>query len=109
MPATTDLNSLLSRLGWKAEPDEDDLDDLIAHQGAPSRRVTADSILSVIATQDEIPQEATPKIIPFHSPSAEGLARAARNGEAIPEDIERRMAEDKQRARAERDAGNPKP
>ena len=105
------IDALMSRLGWRQGVDEEaDLAELVALQGKPRRKVTANKVLALIAAEGEgggKPRAA--EIIPFQNPCAEGLARAARNGDAISAEVEQRMQADKARARSARATRKPTP
>jgi len=98
-----DLDALMAHLGWRPPADEAaEVACLLAKQGPP-KRVTADKVLAAIAGKvAEAEEQPALRIVPYVNPYAEGLSRAARNGDAIPADIEARMQADKERARAER-------
>lgn len=112
MPRPTDparaIDDVTARLGWSQPQDENaDLDALIALQGKPRRKVTAAKVIAHLAKAGTATTR-TKANIPFENPCADGLARAARNGTAIPADVEARMRADKARARAERASRQPK-
>lgn len=97
-----DLDAMMARLGWRPNEhdSEADIAKLVALQGPPQRRVTADAVLAALAGEIAEPRtEPAVTIIPFVNPHAEGLSRAARNGDEIPSDIEQRMQADKRHIR----------
>jgi len=114
MPRATDpsadILALMTRLGWRSGDDQADLACLISQQGKPTRKVTADTALALVASEQAgLSKPRNAAVISFPNPCADGLARAARNGDAISDEAEQRMKADKKRARAERAARKPKP
>lgn len=114
MPRATDparhIDALTAHLGWRTSADDEaDLAALVALQGKPRRKVTAAKVLALIARDGEGgAKRRTTTILPIENPCAEGLARAARNGDKVSPAAEQRMQADKARARAERAARKPK-
>jgi hypothetical protein len=114
VPIAPHLDAAATRLGWRAGDEADEAAEaaaLLALKGQPARRkVTATAVLACIARDgDTRPQRPAAGIASPDNPCAEGLARAARNGDAISPEVEQRMREDKARARAARANPPPKP
>ncbi len=113
MPRPTDpspdILALLSAIGWREGDEAADLARVTAAGGQPRGRITVDSILAAIdAKISSVEEPRQEYVIPFVSPLSECLARAARNGNEIPPEIERRMRADKEKAKRKRDARKPK-
>jgi hypothetical protein len=113
IPISPYVDAAAARLGWRAGSEAEETAEaaaLLALKGQPPRRkVTAVAVLASIARDgDARPQRPAADIVPADNPCAEGLARAARNGDAIAPEIEQRMREDKARARAARTTRPPK-
>lgn len=99
--ADAEILAFLGALGWRTGDDAEDLARVRAAGGRPRGRVTAASVLAKVHAAPEVPSpaEEPPPAIPFTNPLATGFSRAARNRKTIDAETDKRMKEDKAKAR----------